>query len=75
MSNIITGNGLTKSYKVSKHNSLEVLKGVDISIPGGKISVIVVPAGRGRAHFFISSVDLTNPIRGVLKFWEVIFLH
>lgn len=64
MNNIITGKGLTKSYKVSKHNSLEVLKGVDISIIGGKISVIVGPSGAGKSTLLHIISGLDKPDSG-----------
>ena len=64
MNNIITGRGLTKSYKVSKQNSLEVLKGVDISIIEGKISVIVGPSGAGKSTLLHIISGLHKPDAG-----------
>lgn len=64
MNNIINGSGLVKSYKVSKQNTLEVLKGVDISIPENKISVIVGASGAGKSTLLHIISGLDKPDAG-----------
>lgn len=64
MDQIINGTGLRKAYKVSKQNTLEVLKGVDIAIPGGKISVIVGASGAGKSTLLHIISGLDSPDSG-----------
>jgi len=64
MNNIFNGSGLVKSYKVSKQNTLEVLKGVDISIPENKISVIVGASGAGKSTLLHIISGLDKPDAG-----------
>lgn len=64
MNNIINGSGLVKSYRVSKQNTLEVLKGVDISIPENKISVIVGASGAGKSTLLHIISGLDKPDAG-----------
>lgn len=64
MDQIIKGSGLRKSYKVSKQNTLEVLKGVDITIPEGKISVIVGASGAGKSTLLHIISGLDKPDSG-----------
>ncbi|MCA0388114.1 MAG: ABC transporter ATP-binding protein [Bacteroidetes bacterium] len=64
MNKIINGSGLVKSYRVSKQNTLEVLKGVDISIPENKISVIVGASGAGKSTLLHIISGLDKPDAG-----------
>ena len=67
MDHIIKGTSLEKSYKVSKQNTLEVLKGVDISIPTGKISVIVGASGAGKSTLLHIISGLDRPDSGSVE--------
>lgn len=64
MNDIISGSGLVKSYKVSKQNKLDVLKGVDITIPENKISVIVGASGAGKSTLLHIISGLDKPDSG-----------
>ncbi|GMU89712.1 MAG: lipoprotein-releasing system ATP-binding protein LolD [Chlorobiota bacterium] len=67
MDQIIKGTGLRKSYKVSKQNTLEVLKGVDIAIPEGRISVIVGASGAGKSTLLHILSGLDRPDSGTVN--------
>jgi len=49
MKTIIKANGLKKSYKMSKQNTVSALRGVNIEIKQGDFSAIVGPSGCGKS--------------------------
>ncbi len=67
MDQIIKGTGLRKAYKVSKQNTLEVLKGVDIAIPEKKISVIIGASGAGKSTLLHIISGLDKPDSGSVQ--------
>ncbi|KAB2909921.1 MAG: ABC transporter ATP-binding protein [Ignavibacteriales bacterium] len=67
MENIIITDGLRKSYKVSKQNTLDVLKGVNISVPQNKISVIIGASGAGKSTLLHILGGIDTPDRGKVR--------
>ncbi len=60
--------GLHKAY-----GSLEVLKGIDLTLPKGKVLVIIGPSGSGKTTLLRCLNLLEMPDRGSLKLGENIF--
>ena len=60
---MITACGLAKSY-----GSVQVLRGLDITIQRGRVTAIVGPNGAGKTTFIKSLLGLTRPDDGTLRF-------
>jgi len=60
---MIVSRGLTKTY-----GSVDVLRGVDLSIARGRVTAIVGPNGAGKTTFIKSLLGLTRPDAGSLTF-------
>ncbi|HOX41649.1 MAG TPA: ATP-binding cassette domain-containing protein, partial [bacterium] len=46
---IIEAKGLEKSYRMSKTNTIQALRGVDLEVKEGDFSAIVGPSGCGKS--------------------------
>jgi putative ABC transport system ATP-binding protein len=46
---LLAGRGLTKTYKLGKHNSVLALRGVDFAIDAGEMVAIMGPSGSGKS--------------------------
>lgn len=67
MKPIIIAKNLKKSYKMSKTNIVEALKGVDIEISGGDFTAIVGPSGCGKSTLLHICGLLDRPDEGILN--------
>jgi lipoprotein-releasing system ATP-binding protein len=65
---IIKTVGLTKEYKVSKEESLKVLKGINAEIFEGEIISIVGPSGAGKSTLLHIMGTLDKPTSGEVFF-------
>jgi lipoprotein-releasing system ATP-binding protein len=65
---IIKTNGLTKTYQISKTESLTVLKGIDTEIFEGEIVSIVGPSGAGKSTLLHLIGTLDKPSAGEIIF-------
>jgi putative ABC transport system ATP-binding protein len=46
---LLEGRNLRKTYRLSRHNSVEALKGVDVDIEAGEMVAIMGPSGSGKS--------------------------
>lgn len=65
---ILQANNIYKSYSLGKNSSLQVLKGISLSISEGEITAIVGPSGAGKSTLVHILGLLDRPTEG-----EVIF--
>lgn len=65
---IITTKGLIKEYRISKTESLKVLKGIDTEIFEGEIISIVGPSGAGKSTLLHLIGTLDKPTSGEIIF-------
>ena len=47
--NLIEGTNLRKTYRLSRHTSVEALRGVDVGIAAGEMVAIMGPSGSGKS--------------------------
>ena len=45
---LLEGRNLRKTYRLSRHNILHVLRGVDVAIEAGEMVAIMGPSGLGQ---------------------------
>ncbi len=65
---IITAENIHKSYLTGKKKTLEVLRGVSLSIPPGSISVIIGASGAGKSTLLHILGGLDRPDKGTIFF-------
>ncbi|MFA6963532.1 MAG: ABC transporter ATP-binding protein [Patescibacteria group bacterium] len=63
---IVSAKGLKKSYKMSKHNVVQALDGVDIEVKQGDFTAIVGPSGCGKSTLMHILGLLDRPDEGDL---------
>ncbi len=63
---IVKATGLKKSYKMSKHNVVQALNGVDIEVKKGDFTAIVGPSGCGKSTLMHILGLLDRPDEGQL---------
>ena len=67
MADLLVAEGITKVYQVGKRE-LKVLKGIDLTIRDGEISVLVGPSGAGKSTLMHILGALDNPTSGRVIF-------
>ncbi|MFA5926608.1 MAG: ABC transporter ATP-binding protein [Patescibacteria group bacterium] len=68
---IIEAKGLTKSYKMSKRNTVRALNGVDLEVKEGDFSAIIGPSGCGKSTLMHILGLLDKPDAGTLRIDDV----
>jgi len=63
---VVKAQGLKKSYKMSKHNIVQALRGVDIEVKQGDFSAIIGPSGCGKSTLMHILGLLDRPDEGTL---------
>lgn len=49
MSNVLTLNGIAKTYNKGNPNAVTVLQGIDLSVAAGEVVALVAPSGAGKS--------------------------
>ncbi|MCE1165879.1 MAG: ABC transporter ATP-binding protein [Bacteroidetes bacterium] len=63
-------NNISKSYQITKNNSLKVLKGIDLNINRSEIAAIVGKSGAGKSTLLHIIGTLDKPDTGSMTFEE-----
>jgi putative ABC transport system ATP-binding protein len=64
---VVKATGLKKTYKMSKHNIVQALCGVDIEVKKGDFSAIIGPSGCGKSTLMHILGLLDRPDEGTLE--------
>lgn len=64
---VVRAKGLKKTYKMSKHNIVQALRGVDIEVRKGDFSAIIGPSGCGKSTLMHILGLLDRPDEGTLE--------
>lgn len=64
---LLEGKGLKRSYRQG-HETLHVLRGVDVEVTAGQIVVIVGPSGAGKSTLLNLLAGLDRPTHGAVNF-------
>lgn len=64
---IVKASGLTKSYKMSKKNIIQALRGIDLEVDEGDFSAIIGPSGCGKSTLMHILGLLDRPDEGKLE--------